>query len=99
MNQDLSQHTSVPATFRPVRRDDVRIQVLDGEALIFDATTADTHRLNKTACTIWHLCDGDRDLHAIADEISCVYEVDAATALVHIQGFVEVMQEHDLLQT
>ena len=48
---------------------------LDGEALVFDPVSADTHRLNETALFIWRQCDGQRDAAQIACRLTESYDV------------------------
>ena len=82
---------------RPKRRDDLVVRELDGEALIYDPRTADTHRLNATAWTIWRCCDGRHDLEAIARALTARYEVDEAAARRHAALFLARLAERGLL--
>ncbi|UCF34993.1 MAG: HPr-rel-A system PqqD family peptide chaperone [Phycisphaerales bacterium] len=89
------QHRSPPA--RPACRTDVTLHELDGEALIFDATSGDTHRLNETAYFIWRTCDGTRDLTAIADALCDAYDVAREAAEEHVREIVTLLAERKLL--
>jgi len=64
-----------PSARHPRRRSDVRVHELDGEALIFDPVSADTHRLNETALFIWRQCDGRHDVEHIALRLIETYDV------------------------
>ena len=57
------------AAARPVRRSDMTVQELDGEALVYDPVTADTHRLNETAYFIWRSCDGRSTSESVAEQL------------------------------
>ncbi|HNQ24674.1 MAG TPA: HPr-rel-A system PqqD family peptide chaperone [Phycisphaerae bacterium] len=87
------------ATRFPRRRTDVRVQELDGEALVYDATTADTHLLNATAYAIWQVCDGRRDTGAIATHLSATYDVSAEDAGEHVRRILEEFDERCLLES
>jgi hypothetical protein len=81
---------------RPHRRTDMTVHELDGEALIYDPATADTHRLNATALFIWRLCDGRRDARVIAERVVGAYDVDVEAALQHVEHTLNVMWERCL---
>lgn len=70
---------------RPRRRDDVTVHELDGEALVFDASTGDTHRLNRTALFIWQRCDGKQDARQITEQLTGHYDVSPESALEHVE--------------
>ena len=89
--------TDVASSARPLRRADVILHELDDEALIFDAASSDTHRLNGTAYFIWQCCDGTHDLAAIARSVSEAFEVSAESALTHVREMIELLQERSLL--
>ena len=79
----------VESNRRPLRRSDLVIHELDGEALIFDQTTSDTHRLNSTALAIWRLCDGRHDADDIARALIEVYDVSKDAAARHVERLLE----------
>ncbi|MBI4718595.1 MAG: HPr-rel-A system PqqD family peptide chaperone [Planctomycetes bacterium] len=82
---------------RPRRRDGVIGHELDGEALLYDPVTADTHRLNATAFFIWNACDGRHDRRAIARHIAEHYDVSAAVALEHVEETLRRFEDLNLL--
>jgi len=89
-----------PATLTrsgPTRRRDLTVYELDGEALIFDPRTSDTHRLNATAWFIWRKCDGRRDASTIADALTSNYEVDVDAAREHVARILGEFQTHGLV--
>ena len=67
----------------PARRTDVVVHELDGEALIYDPQSGDTHRLNATAAFIWRHCDGHTDAEAMTRRMTDTYEVEYDCALQH----------------
>lgn len=92
-----STATEMPtATQRPLRRADVRVQELDGEALIFDPVSADTHRLNETALFIWRECNARRDASSIAKRLTEVYDVSYDNSLEYVTHTLGVFRERGL---
>ena len=55
---------------RPRARADVHAVELDGELVIWDATTGELHHLNRTASAVLSLCDGTATICAIVDELA-----------------------------
>ncbi len=64
--------TSTPT---PMRRRDVVLHELDGEAVVYDEAINTTYRLNGTAYFIWHACDGLTDAGAVARSLAERYDV------------------------
>lgn len=83
----------------PVRRSDLTVHVLDGEALMFDAVSGDTHRLNETALFIWRQCNGRRDASRVAARLTEVYDVPKAYALEHVERMMEELEHRHLVTT
>lgn len=73
---------------RYVRRGDLIEHELDGECLIYDALTANTHRLNETAFAIWNVCDGAHDARAIAADLADRYDVSMDVASENVERFI-----------
>lgn len=82
-----------------LRRPGLRIHELDGEALIFDPVSADTHHLNQTALLIWRQCDGRKDTLRIAQGLADVYGVSRDAAVGHVKRILLMLEERDLLVT
>ena len=89
--------STITATHRPLRRADVRIQELDGEALIFDPVSADTHRLNQTALFIWRQCDARQDTSQIARRLTEAYDVSHDRALQCVEHLLETLRKRRLI--
>jgi Coenzyme PQQ synthesis protein D (PqqD) len=66
--------------YYPKRRSDVRIRVVDGEAVILDSERGLIHQLNNTANYIWEGCDGNSTVAEIAQQLAVVFTVDPQTA-------------------
>ena len=83
-----------------MRRTDLLVHELDGEALLYDAGRADTHRLNQTAFLIWQRCDGSRDATRIAAELVDAYDVTLEVAFEHVVKILgEFRQRHLTVET
>ena len=67
---------------------------LDGEALVFDPLSGDTHRLNETALLIWRHCDGRHDAASIATWLAGQYDVAFEDAVEHVE---RVMKDLEVL--
>jgi PqqD family protein of HPr-rel-A system len=81
----------------PRRRQDLVVHELDGEALVYDPTTSDTHRLNETAYFVWLACDGTRDATDIAHLVTDRYAVSLESALEHIEQVLAAFQARRLI--
>ena len=84
---------------RPIRRTDVTVHELDGEALVFDATSCDTHRLNDTALFIWHRCDGRQDARRVAEQLAGAYDISPDSAFEHVERMFGEFQARRLVVT
>jgi hypothetical protein len=61
-----------------VRRNDVAIEMVEGEAFVWDARTQELHRLNVTTTMIWNSCHVWSDVPAIAAAVAQGAGSDAA---------------------
>ena len=87
------------SSVRPLRRADVTVHELDGEALVFDASTGDTHRLNGTALFIWQQCDGRRDPRQVTEQLTERYDVSPESARQHVERTFGEFLERGLVAT
>ena len=69
---------------------------LDGEALLYDPITADTHRLNSTAYFIWSQCDGRHDVGSIARRLTEQYDVAPGSACENVERTLRELRELNL---
>jgi PqqD family protein of HPr-rel-A system len=72
----------------PIARQDVSLHEIDGEALIFDPTTGDTHHMNETALLVWRCCDGRGTAGEIADALADRFEIERSEARQHVDRIV-----------
>ena len=64
------------------RENEIILQWVEDELLIYDLTGNRAVSLNKTAATVWSLCDGILDLEEIADKASIQLAGDVPSELV-----------------
>jgi len=55
------------------REENLVVQELDGEVLIYDLNTNKALCLNETSALVWQLCDGDKSVSEISESISKKY--------------------------
>lgn len=94
----ISLQKKLSINSKPKRRSDVTVHELDDEALIYDATTADTHRLNTTALFIWRQCDGQQGVQQIAQRLAEVYDVPFERARKHVERVLSELQNKRLTE-
>jgi hypothetical protein len=76
----------------PIRRDGLEIDEAEDGLIIFDPSEDMVHHLNPSAAIIFDLCDGSRDLDAIAALLGEIYELGSSPredALVGLRGLAE----------
>src|SRR3954447_2898920 len=57
------------------RRQDLIVQEVEDEVLVYDEMTAQAHCLNLEAARVWHACDGQKTEDALASELGRDAEV------------------------
>lgn len=69
--------------FVPVRRlEDVVIEALDDEVLVYDLQRNKAHCLNGTSAQVWNAIDGDRSVASMAAELGDSFPDQDADAIV-----------------
>jgi len=56
------------------RSDDLIIEELGDEVLVYDQTTNQAHSLGAAAARVWRACDGKTDAHALGIEVGLEHE-------------------------
>lgn len=82
---------------RPHRRDDLQIEEIDGEAIIYDPHNGAVHRFNETTFFIWNGCDGSQTPTDIARALSQAYAIDGDQAASHVHDTIERFRDRELL--
>jgi hypothetical protein len=84
----------------PRRRSDLVVGDLnDGaETALLNLESREVTNLNATAAAIWYLCDGVRDVAAIADEVSGAFpQVDRAVVEADVRRMIAQLKDRGLL--
>jgi hypothetical protein len=84
---------------RPLRRSDVTVRIIDGDALVLNQKSGLIHQLNQTANFVWEHCDGQSPIHEIANQLTEIYDVDPKIALNDVTEAVRRLRELELLET
>lgn len=83
---------SVPAA----RRDELVIQEVDGETLVYDLKSHKAHCLNQTSALVWKYCDGARTADEVALKVDEETGAKVSTQLVWMA--VEQLEKNRLLK-
>jgi hypothetical protein len=87
------ERTVVP---RPVAS--VTATPLDDDLVVCGPAGAQGYILNVTAAEIWRLCDGARDVGAIASELAVTYGIGVDQAVQDVQLCLRDLAEYGLLE-
>ncbi|UCG33467.1 MAG: PqqD family protein [Phycisphaerales bacterium] len=82
---------------KPLRRADLFLEELDGEAVLYDPRCGAVHRFNALTLFVWDACDGSHSAADIAKAVTATYTVDADEALGHVNHVVAELCTRDLL--
>ena len=83
----------------PARRDDVVVEELDNELILFDSKGGHAFHLNPTALAVWKHCDGRSTTRQIAEAFTTAYDVDFDRALDDVEQIVVFLARRGLLTT
>jgi hypothetical protein len=72
-------------------------EMLPGEALVVDCSTATYRSLNETASFLWERIDACRSLEDLFQDFQETFEVDEETARRDIQEFICLMLEKKMI--
>ncbi len=88
----------ITAMSKPKSKETIESQPLpDGSGLLFDPATATAYPITESAMRIWQLCDGQREVAAILDELEAHYDVDRQALERDSMKFLADMSEKQLL--
>jgi len=89
--------TSTKVSAFPAHRADLVVHELDGEGIVFDPLTANTHRLNSTALEIWKQCDGSHQASEIAARLTDLFEVSLTESQKHVDKMIQELESLHML--
>ena len=66
------------------RQDNIVVQTLNHETLIYDLSENKAFCLNDTSALVWRMCDGKRSVEDIGNELSTRFKTPASNDLVYL---------------
>lgn len=70
-----------PQEYRPAtRHDEVVVESVEGEVILYDLRRHKAHALNETAAQVWQWCDGETPVATIAARAGETWKLDAEQA-------------------
>lgn len=83
---------------KPQARDDLDVEELEDEILVYDPESEKTYNFNGTGAFVWSLCDGDHTLETMVRGIDNVADgTERETIERDVLDFVEELVEDGLL--
>lgn len=81
----------------PIRRTDITVQRVAGEAILHDPRRGLAHVVNESAVHVWDLCDGRRSIDEIAAQLAARYRLAGDDLRGDVVGAVAKFRELQLL--
>jgi coenzyme PQQ biosynthesis protein PqqD len=82
------------------RDENVAWRIIGDEAVLLSAEDSSVHSLDAVGTRIWELCDGEKTVSEIIDQVVSEFEVDRETAEKDVVEFIEeLMQKEKALVT
>ena len=81
----------------PSRRDDLHVEELDGEAVLYDPRNGAIHRFNTTTFSVWNACEGSCTPNEIAVSLAEHYSVETDEVLLGVRSAIGRLDEQGLL--
>jgi len=82
------------------RDENVAWRIIGDEAVLLSAEDSSVHSLDAVGTRIWELCDGEKTVSEIIDQVVSEFEVDRETAEKDVVEFIEeLMQKEKSLVT
>jgi hypothetical protein len=80
------------------KSESLNLRELDGEGVLYDASTKAMHVLNRTALLVWQLCDSKENAEAVASEIVGRYDIPPEHALRDVMECLRLFEELSLMR-
>lgn len=94
----MSWYSRAAQIATPRARRDIRVQEIDGEAVVVDPRSGAAHRLNPTAYRVWRACDGHATTRQLAESLTLRYDIDFDRALDDVEAVILTLAERDLVE-
>jgi hypothetical protein len=83
---------------KPQRKSDFRLELIDGELLLFHPGQAKIFYCNQTASLIWQLCDGRHTLQEIVTLLNAAFPEAAETIAADVETTLRQFQQHGAIE-
>ncbi len=92
-----SSNVSQSLNRMPRKRDDLTVHFVDGDALVFDSVTSNTHHFNETALAIWEACEPNQKVDEVVNRMINVFDVDSDDAHAHVERVLKELKNLQLV--
>lgn len=82
----------IDTDWKPMLNPDIRVQVLDGEAVLLDRANERVHQLDSVGTRMCQLCDGERSVVEIVALLLEHYDVDEQRLQTDVSEFFTRLQ-------
>jgi hypothetical protein len=87
------------AAMKPKARDDLAVEEIEGEAIIYDDRNGQLHHLNPTATIVFNLCDGQSTVKDFAVDIADVYSLPPQDVERQVRALIREFRQAGLLDS
>lgn len=94
---ELLDAAAIDRAFRPMARDDLAEVALDGETVIFDPVSGESHLLNPVGSVIWSCFDGSGTIDELANDLATEFGIEAETAAADVTHLAQILGHKGLL--
>jgi coenzyme PQQ biosynthesis protein PqqD len=77
------------------RDENVAWRIIGDEAVLLSAEDSSVHSLDAVGTRIWELCDGEKTVSEIVDQVVSEFEVDRETAEKDVVEFIEELMNKE----
>jgi coenzyme PQQ biosynthesis protein PqqD len=77
------------------RDENVAWRIIGDEAVLLSAEDSSVHSLDAVGTRIWELCDGEKTVSEIVDQVVSEFDVDRETAEKDVVEFIEELMNKE----
>jgi hypothetical protein len=88
---------SIDRQARPLARNDITVQVIGDEVMLYDSGNEKIHVLNHSAYAIWQLCNGANSLEDMGKQLTVQYDDSSLDLIDDIQATINEFIKKGLL--
>ncbi len=87
----------MPRSF-PKARDELTVVHLDGESVVYDASSGDLHHLNMSATAVLDLCDGTSTIGELVEIVAEAFGMPSDRVEPDVRALVRQLRRAELLE-